>query len=198
MKTLALDTSHSYLTIALIDDDQVISSIQKPAFKQQSETIMVEIDRLFKEAGWIPSELQALVLTDGPGSYTGLRISMTVAKVLGLIQGIQLYTISSLQLLAGLNPNVYVVMDARAKRVYLGHYKNGIPVHEDTVVPIDEAKDNLDPEAIFVGDALLLGQKAIEVDLVQHFVELKSQWIKVDNVHTLVPRYLKEMDGYGQ
>jgi len=197
MKTLALDTSHSYLTIALIEDDLLIASIQKPAFKQQSETIMVEIDRMFKEAGWKPDDLKALVITDGPGSYTGLRISMTVAKVLGLIQGIQLYTISSLQLLAGTVPNVYAVMDARAKRVYLGHYKNGNLVVEDLAISIDEATFNLDPDAIFVGDAHLLNQKAIEVDCAQHFIQLRSQWTKVENVHTLVPRYLKSTDNYG-
>ncbi|KAF0226413.1 MAG: Inactive metal-dependent protease putative molecular chaperone [Erysipelotrichaceae bacterium] len=197
MKTLALDTSHSYLTIALIEEDQLISSIQKPAFKQQSETIMVEIDRMFKEANWRPTDLQALVLTDGPGSYTGLRISMTVAKVLGLVQGIQLYTISSLQLLAGNQPNIYAVMDARAKRVYLGHYKNGEPVHQDITLSIEEAKKNLDPEAVFVGDAHLLGMKKTEVDCSKHFIQLRSRWIKVDNVHTLVPRYLKETDDYG-
>jgi tRNA threonylcarbamoyladenosine biosynthesis protein TsaB len=197
MKTLALDTSHSYLTIALIEDDQLISSIQKLAFKKQSETIMVEIDRMFKEANWKPNDLQALVLTDGPGSYTGLRISMTVAKVLGLIQGIQLYTISSLQLLAGIHPNVYAVMDARAKRVYLGHYKNGNLVDEDLAISIDEAKKNLDPEAIFVGDAHFLNQKATEVDCAQHFIQLRSQWFKVENMHTLVPRYLKSTDNYG-
>jgi len=158
---------------------------------------MVEIDRLFGLAGWNPTDLKALVLTDGPGSYTGLRISMTVAKILGLTQGIQLYTISSLQLMAGTLPDVYAVMDARAKRVYLGHYQNGLPVHEDKTVPIEEAIHIINPESILVGDASLLHHPATEVYTPAHFIDLRSQWKRVENVHTLVPRYLKETDDYG-
>jgi tRNA threonylcarbamoyl adenosine modification protein YeaZ len=196
MKTLALDTSHSFLTIALIENDILVQSIQTPAFKTQSETIMVEIDRLFKLAGWNPNDLNALILTDGPGSYTGLRISMTVAKVLGLIQGIQLYTISSLQLLCGSLPEVYAVMDARAKRVYLGHYRNGIAVEEDRAILIEEATTLIGSDAIIVGDAHLIERKATEVFCPQHFIDLKDQWIKVEIVHTLTPRYLKETEDY--
>ena len=197
MKTLALDTSHRFLTIALIDHDQLVQSVQTPSLKTQSETIMVEIDRLFNEAGWKPTDLEALVLTDGPGSYTGLRISMTVAKVLGLIQGIKLYTLSSLQLLAGTQADVYAIMDARAKRVYLGHYQKGLPVHEDTTLPIEEALQLIKPETVVVGDAGLLHHTATEVYCPQHFIDLKSQWKPVENIHTLVPRYLKETDDYG-
>ena len=197
MKTLALDTSHRYLTIALIEDDTLIQAIQTPSLKTQSETIMVEIDRLFALAGWKPSDLNALVLTDGPGSYTGLRISMTVAKVLGLTQNIQLYTISSLQLMAGTLPDVYAVMDARAKRVYLGHYQNGLSVHEDATYPIEEAIHIIKEESVVVGDASYLHHPATDVFTPQHFIDLRSQWKPVDNVHTLVPRYLKETDVYG-
>jgi tRNA threonylcarbamoyladenosine biosynthesis protein TsaB len=196
MKTLALDTSHSFLTIALIENDVLVQSIQTPAFKTQSETIMVEIDRLFKLAGWKSNDLKALVLTDGPGSYTGLRISMTVAKVLGLVQGIQLYTMSSLQLLSGTLPEVYAVMDARAKRVYLGHYRFGIAVEEDTAILIEEAQKLEAPQAIFVGDASLINKEATLVNCPQHFIDLKDHWIKVENVHTLTPRYLKETEDY--
>ena len=52
MKTLALDTSHRYLTIALIEHDVLVQAIQTPSLKTQSESIMVEIDRLFDLAGW--------------------------------------------------------------------------------------------------------------------------------------------------
>lgn len=197
MKTLALDTSHRYLTIALIEDDVLVQSIQTPSLKTQSESIMVEIERLFDLAKWKPTDLEALVLTDGPGSYTGLRISMTVAKVLGLIQGIKLYTISSLQLMAGTQANVIAVMDARAKRVYFGHYKNGFAVSEDVALPIEDVIKQLDPSTILVGDADLLGLNAIEVNMPQHFIDLKAFWKPVESLHTLVPHYLKETDHYG-
>ena len=197
MKTLALDTSHRFLTIALIEDDRLVIGIQQPSLKTQSETIMVQIQRLFEEAGWKPTDLNALVLTDGPGSYTGLRISMTVAKVLGLVQGIQLYTLSSLQLLCGTQDDVYAVMDARAKRVYTGHYRKGIAVHEDTTLTIEDALTKIPTDAVVVGDASLLHHPERPSDCLKHFIDLKDQWKPVDNVHTLSPRYLKDTDNYG-
>ena len=197
MKTLALDTSHRFLTIALIENDRLVAGLQQPSLKTQSETIMVQIERLFEEAGWKPTELNALVLTDGPGSYTGLRISMTVAKVLGLIQGIKLYTLSSLQLLAGTQEDAYAVMDARAKRVYLGHYRNGLAVSEESAITIEEALTLIPNEAIVVGDATLVHHPEHPSDCLKSFIDLKAQWKPVDNVHTLVPRYLKDTDHYG-
>lgn len=197
MKTLCLDTSHRYLTLALIDDDQLVKGLQLPSQKTQSETVMVEIERLFSEAGWKPTDLNSLVLTDGPGSYTGLRIAMTVAKVLGLVQGIRLYTLSSLQLMAGTQKEVYAVMDARAKRVYLGHYINGKAVKEDAAITIEDAIHLIPKEAVVAGDANLVHHTATEGNLPQHFLDLKEHWIPVDNVHKLVPRYLKETDDYG-
>ena len=102
MITLAIDTSFHYLTLVLYEDREIICSIQKEAFKQQSETILVEIKKLFESVNIKPNELNRLVLTDGPGSYTGLRIGMTVAKVLGSMANIEVFTVSSLHVLAGL------------------------------------------------------------------------------------------------
>ena len=128
MITLAIDTSFHYLTLVLYRDKEIINSIQKEAFKQQSETILVEIKALFDNVKMSPKELSRIVLTDGPGSYTGLRIGMTVAKVLGALANIEVYTLSSLHVLAGLEKNVHVLLDARAKRAYYAHYHEGIPL----------------------------------------------------------------------
>ena len=95
MKTLALDTSTHLLVIALIDHDKVIAKSVLDIPKRQSELTLPELDRLMVQVGWKPSDLKAVVVTDGPGSYTGLRIAMTIAKVLAVVQTIEMYTVGT-------------------------------------------------------------------------------------------------------
>ena len=155
MITLMMDTSFRYLNLALYQDDKILVSFHVEAFKTQSETILLEIQRLFKEQGLIPQDLQAIVLTDGPGSYTGLRISMTIAKVLAAIHPVKVYTLSSLQAMAGLQSNIGVVMDARAQRVYAAHFEQGKALIDERVMTLDEATDYF-KDITCMGDADLI------------------------------------------
>jgi len=196
MKTVCLDTSHRTLTIALIEDDQIVYGFQKDAFKAQSETIMVELDLAFKSVGWTPKQMEAMVITDGPGSYTGIRIAMTIAKVICAQANLPLYTLSSLQLLAGTRKKTIALMDARGHRAYVGMYDGGSPLAEDCVIPLTEIEALLDADTMICGDGGLIGKPTLAVDLPQHFLDLKSFWKRVENVNTLQPRYLKESEIY--
>jgi tRNA threonylcarbamoyladenosine biosynthesis protein TsaB len=192
MKTLALDTSTHLLVISLIEGDRVVAKSTLDIPKRQSELTLPEVNRLMTQIGWTPTDLEAVVVTDGPGSYTGLRIAMTIAKVLAVIQPLELYTIGTLQLWAGTLPRVRVVLDARAKRVFTGVYERGVSVESNHAIPIDALVTQLQPDDVLVGHAALVGRTAIAVDLAENFAALKSRWIKVENPHELVPRYLKD------
>lgn len=194
MKTLALDTSTHLLVIALIDQDKVIAKSILDIPKRQSELTLPELDRLMNQVGWKPSDLKAVVVTDGPGSYTGLRIAMTIAKVLAVVQTIDMYTVGTLQLWAGRLPHVRVVLDARAKRVFTGVYHDGTAVETDHAIAIDLLRSQLKGEEIVVGHAHLIERPGTDVDLAENFAKLRSLWTKVENPHGLVPRYLKETD----
>ena len=196
MKTVCLDTSHRTLTIALIDQDTLVYRFQKDAFKAQSETIMVELDQAFKRVGWAPRQLEAMVITDGPGSYTGIRIAMTIAKVICQQASLPLYCVSSLQLLAGIHGKSASVMDARSHRVYFGLYENGNPVIEDTILAVDDVMNFIDEKTIIYGDGVLIHKETSLPDLGQRFLDLKPYWKLVENIHTLQPRYLKESEVY--
>ncbi len=196
MKTVCLDTSHRTLTIALIEDDKIVYGFQKDAFKAQSETIMVELDSAFKQVGWTPKMMDEMVITDGPGSYTGIRIAMTIAKVICQQASLPLYTLSALQLLAGTNKKAMVLMDARSHRAYVGMYENGSAIAEDCVLPLSEIQVLSDDDMLIAGDAQLIGHIVTVSDLPKHFLDLKPFWQLVENVHTLQPRYLKESEIY--
>lgn len=192
MKTLCMDTSHRHLVLVLIEDDKIVGQVMQEAWKKQSETIFVELDALMKEAKWEVEDIDEVVITKGPGSYTGLRIAMSIAKVLCTRKHLPLYTVSTLQLYAGLE-NVYVLLDARSNRAYFGNYENG-EAKEEAIYTLDELKQMNDK--VFVGDCDLLGMDKNIPDLANHFMILKEHYEKIDNIHTLVPEYLKEESAY--
>lgn len=192
MKTLCMDTSHRYLVLALIEDGKVVASHMQEAWKKQSETIFVELIALMEEAKWQVDDIDRVVITRGPGSYTGIRIAMSIAKVLTTRKDMELYTVSTLQLYAGLE-DVYVMLDARSKRAYFGDVKDGELV-ECSIRTVEEIAALTDKTII--GDVDLLGNEKTSIDFVSNFVKLEPHYVKVENKHTLVPEYLKEESAY--
>ena len=81
MKTLCMDSAHKHLVIVLIEDGKIISACEKECWKRQSETLFPELINCFEEAKWSVDDIDEVVISDGPGSYTGVRIAMSIAKV---------------------------------------------------------------------------------------------------------------------
>lgn len=196
MITLGIDTSFHYLTLVLFDEEHVLASIQKEAFKKQSELVLVEIEQLFLSCGLKPNALEAIVVTDGPGSYTGLRIGLTIAKVLGSLANVKVYTLSSLQVLAGLEEDVHVMLDARAKRVYYAHYQKGNVNGEERILPIETLSNQIRSSDRIIGDGSLINRETSYPDYTKHFIQLKDKWIHVKDIDALIPRYLKANEDY--
>lgn len=103
MKILAIDTSGLCLNIAIFNSDtnfflqHTDSKIEKRA---HSRNILLEIIKLFKKAKWNFFELNKVILTSGPGSFTGLRIGATVAKIISDQCSCQLCPVSTLKTIA--------------------------------------------------------------------------------------------------
>lgn len=192
MKTICIDTSHRHLVLALVEDNNVVASFCEQAWKKQSETIFVELIALMEKSNWEVDMIDEVVITKGPGSYTGIRIAMSIAKVLCTRKPIVLYTISTLQLYAGLL-DTYVLLDARSNRAYFANYKDGMMV-EECIKTIEELQTMKDKA--FIGDVDLLGQEKQEINFVENFVALRPFYHTVENIHTLVPEYLKEESAY--
>ena len=109
-----MDTSHVYLVLALIKDDQLIAKYSAECWKKQSEEIFVRLIEMCEKVNVTPEMIDQICISKGPGSYTGVRIAMTVAKVFCAMKNVPLYTIGTLQLYAG-NRSCRVIMDARSK-----------------------------------------------------------------------------------
>lgn len=193
MITLCMDTSHKFLALALLKDDEVAASLQEECWKKQSEEIFPRLEELMEKAGCRPEDIDAAVITKGPGSYTGVRIAMTVAKVFCAMKNIPLYTVGTLDLLAG-DETCRVLIDARGKRAYTCLYENGIPCEEaraEELVSIE-----IDENTKVIGDGSLIGREDCWPDLACRFLKTKDRWEKAENVHTVVPEYLKSSQAY--
>jgi tRNA threonylcarbamoyladenosine biosynthesis protein TsaB len=146
MKVLAIDTSTLVMAIGLVDGDNVLGEIVTNSNKNHSISLMPAIVALMKGAGVRPEQLTRIVVAEGPGSYTGVRIGVTTAKTLAWSLGIPLVGVSSLEVLAQngryFDGVVAPIFDARRGQVYTGLYqsKNGVmtKVINDQICLIDD------------------------------------------------------------
>ncbi len=195
MISLCMDTAYKQLVLGIYQDQTLIAGIAKTAFKKQSESIFVELNALLKQVNLDYKDIDRVVITKGPGSYTGIRIAMTIAKVLCTQMHKDLYTISTMQLYAGIQEKANVVLDARSSRVYIAHIEKGIIQGQTEILSLEQAQSFLseNPGELY-GDTYLFEQDEKDVDFLKNFIEVPAE--KVENIHALVPDYLKESSAY--
>ena len=88
MKTIVMDTSNAYLVIGLYEDDQCIDKYQADGNRRQSEYALTHLDEMLKTS--LGSfNVDEMIITIGPGSYTGQRVALTIAKTLAAISKIK-------------------------------------------------------------------------------------------------------------
>lgn len=115
------------MTVALVADDQLMATTTLNMVKNHSSYVLPTIDQLMRTVGWQPADLDRVVVANGPGSYTGIRIATTTAKGLAMTLGIDLVTVSSLAVVAaGTLPMMKELLvpffDARRGNVFAGGY----------------------------------------------------------------------------
>lgn len=194
MISLCMDSAYKNLVLGLYKDKELIDGISKEAFKKQSETIFVELNALLERNDLDYKDIDQVIITDGPGSYTGIRIAMTIAKVLCTQMHKELACISTMQLYAGMNTG-NVILDARSKRAYVAHVENGEVLGKTEILTLDEIPSFLEahPGTLY-GDGYLVDQEAELSDFLKNFISVPNR--KIENIHALVPQYLKESDAY--
>ena len=190
--SLILDTSSKNLVVGIANDN-VLMKTQYYAWQRQSEMTVQEIDKMIKELNISFDEISNIVLTIGPGSYTGVRIALTIGKVLSLAKNIPIIQMSSLNALAGAHGRKMSVIDARSKRCYVGFYENGISIMPDTIMKndiiINFAKENNNE---LVGEVSILELEEEKIDLVTNMFEVSKLLTPIENVHEVKPVYLKD------
>ena len=159
MVSLLLDTSNTNLSIGLAKDHKVIDQVVYDAWQKQSEFLVNELDILLKRNNLTRSDIEKVIAAKGPGSYTGVRIALTVAKVSAFALNVPLYLVSSLEALKDENEPSICLMNARSKRSYFGVYDKENIILEDKIADNSAVLSyiNEHPEYKVCGDVAYLG-----------------------------------------
>ncbi|KHF38581.1 tRNA (adenosine(37)-N6)-threonylcarbamoyltransferase complex dimerization subunit type 1 TsaB [Halalkalibacter okhensis] len=216
-KTLAIDTSSFVMGLAVTEGDRTLGEVITNIKKNHSIRLMPAIDQLMSEVAVKPNELEKIVVANGPGSYTGVRIGVTTAKTLAWSLHIPIVGVSSLAVLAQtgrfFQGVVSPIMDARRGQVYTGHYEtNGVDVVEvgnDCLILLEDwliYLKELQKPVLFVGQDVSMHETMIRDVLGEaaHFAtgsmalprpaelaRVGQAMTMADSVHSFVPNYLQ-------
>jgi len=186
-KRLVIDSATQYLYIGLFDGTTLLGDYYKKGHNDHSVKLMDELSKLFARLSTRVDELECIVVGIGPGSYTGVRIGVVVAKMLAWSKNIPLYTVSSLAMMAsGKRGKVLPWIDARRGNAFLGLYE----VQETTIRTIeDDRHTNLEQyRSTHSEDAQLISTGKPSLAPLWHSSLLQ----RADNIHSVAPSYLRE------
>lgn len=156
MKLLALSTSGRAASAALIEGDQVLARAFSDDGLTHSETILPLVDSLFGEnAPFSFDELDAFAADIGPGSFTGVRIGVSIANALAAATGKPVIGVSSLEALARAASQaepVCALIDARHSNCYAAVYDGQNALLPPAALTLEEALENAGESTLFTGD----------------------------------------------
>ncbi len=190
MRTLVLDTSSNLLYISFIEDNQVIYEIKSIGLNNHSDYLLNLIEEGLRKYNLQIRDFNRIILGSGPGAYTGLRVSMSVAKMFAWTLNIPLYTISSLDLLTtGYKENGVYLVSFKAKKGYI--YHKAYEIINNTKTQITE---DMFIEEQYINNYTYENKKIITNDLycIDCLNINESELQLVSNIHALEPNYLRE------
>ena len=127
-RALAVETSGRTGSLALVNDGAVLREEQFSHGLRHAAAIVPIIDRLCRQQGWSPGDVEEIYVSAGPGSFTGLRVGVTVAKTLAFATGAAVVAVPTADVLARNAPagweNAVIVLDAKRDQVFTATFVN--------------------------------------------------------------------------
>src|SRR3954453_22527860 len=127
MRSIAIETSGRIGSIAVVDGEKILAEETFQHGLQNAAQIIPIIDRLTSAQRWSPSDIQQVFVSIGPGSFTGLRIGVTLAKTMALATGVKLVAVPSVRVLVENAPenakHVIIVLDAKRDQIFSARFE---------------------------------------------------------------------------
>ena len=197
MITLYIDTSDKDVSIAIIKDNLELANITKNIPNEHSIYAAPFLKEALTSCHLEPNDIDNIMVVNGPGSFTGIRIGITIAKVYAYLLKKEIRTVSSLKALALSIENDYILalIDAKHDNYYLGlydnHYNEIIPEQfatQDTVLKLIE---KYNPQIVSNDNInltnLTISKPSINIPKIVSYYLTKE----TENPHLVVPNYLK-------
>jgi len=196
MRILYIDTSSSYLYTSIVEDNEILSEIKEEFGQSLSEVALPRIVSMFEDNNLSPKDIDKIIVVNGPGSFTGIRIGITIAKIYAWSLNIPITTIYSLEAMAISSPNnTYHVPIINARRgyvfgaIYDNEYNEVLkPCHILLTDLQDKLKEISDYEFIS-NDEFYLKSESYS----PNFVKIINKYKDKENInpHAVNPEYLK-------
>lgn len=190
MRCLFINTSSFFIDVAIVDSNEVLFHRVEKIDKDMSSKIMPIIKAGFSNVNFELKNLDKIFVVNGPGSFTGVRVGVSVAKTIGWALNIDVIPVSSLEVLATTNTskkyNVGLI-DARRGNVFAGVYDEELnSIIEDQLISLDKLKTIINDK-----DYEIISEENnnIDVDIIKVIEKHKND--NPINPHNLNPKYLK-------
>lgn len=172
MKILAIDSSGQVASVAIVTDEAVLAEYSVNYKKTHSQTLLPMVEEVMKMTGTEGQDLDAVAVTNGPGSYTGLRIGSSTVKGLAMVWNKPVVPVPTVDTLAANYPDydglICPLMDARRGQVYTGIYRftDGklvavVPQVCTMLSDITKQLNALGEKVLFLGDGVPVHRAAI-------------------------------------
>lgn len=193
MISVLLDSSNTNLSVGIAKDNLLLDYVSYEAWQRQSEFMIVELNKLLEKHQVKNDDIKEVIVAKGPGSYTGVRIAITIAKTIAVSLHTKLYAVSSLRVEKdGTCPSICVI-NARSGRSYVGVYHDQSILVDDCIMKNEDLLKYIDehPDYSVCGDAKYLGLDGKENNNLQAMLDLKDS-LELVNPLALKPVYMKD------
>ena len=209
MRILGIETATRAASVAVIFNGKILAESLRESPQSFSETLMPQVEEVIKISGAFEN-LDAVAVSIGPGSFTGLRIGLATAKALAYAWGIKITGVPTLQALAYNFPSAKVLpmIDAQKNRAYCQLFEKNLPLSKLEVKPVDEAileAGRLDGEIFLCGDVLhkikialppnvKIASPHLRMPRASSVAICAEDLGRVDNVMNLEPLYIRRAE----
>lgn len=144
MRTLALETSGTTGSVALLEDDHVVAEsdlrgVDAGRGQRTAQALAPALQAILREVNWKPRDVQLIAVTDGPGSFTSLRAGVTTAKVFAYVTGAEVVAVNTLEVTAAqanvTSNRLWAVMDAQRQQVFAAQFALTGETEPQTLLP---------------------------------------------------------------
>ncbi len=185
MISLFIDTSLEDVSIALVKDDKELSLIHENIPGKHSIYVTKYIDDILKENNLSPESVDEIIVVNGPGSFTGIRIGVTIAKMFAYLENIRIVTITSLKArVIGEKSNyLLTTIDAKHGNYYVGLYDENYNTIEEKFSNEEEIEKLINKFSPKIVDR----EKPYNIEEIVKY----SKKLESENPHSVNPIYLK-------
>lgn len=196
MKYLYIDTSSSFLYTGIVENNKLLAEVKKEYGHNLSEFALQDIVNMMNDLNLTPKDIYKIIVVNGPGSFTGIRIGITIAKIYAWSLNTKITTISSLEamMLSSKNKTIHVpLIDARRgytfSAIYDENYNELLPKKHRLLKELEEELKKYEKYSVITNDNYEFKTENYDPDIAKivNFFKDKEEI----NPHAVNPEYLK-------